>query len=378
MRRPLTLAAALAVAAALGAPGVAAARLHLVPVGTFAQPDDLTAPPGDRHRLFVVERYGRIRVVRDRRVLRRPFLDISRDVLIANRDETKDQRGLFSMAFAPDYRRSGRFYVFYVDRADRLRVDEYRRSARDPDRADPRSRREVIDLGPAATEHHGGQLQFGPDGLLYISTGMNDTASASQDLSSLRGKLLRIDPRRSRTGAPYTVPAGNPFVTTAGARPEIYALGLRNPWRFSFDRRTGALVIGDVGENTVEEVDWVARGRGAGANFGWPIFEGNLREQPGTPAHYVAPVITHRHGRDWCAIVGGYVVRDPGLPALAGRFVYGDVCSGDLWSARLGSGRARGDRRLPLRVPYLVSFGQDARGRIYGVSLAGGVWRLAG
>ena len=377
MRRPLAL-VALAGALAACSGGVASARsaVALERIGRFAQPDYLTAAPGDRHRLFVVERYGGIRVVRDGRVLRRPFLSLRGQVLIRDPNETVDQRGLLSMAFAPDYARTRRFYVFYIDRSNRIRVEEFRRSRRDPNRADPRSGRLVIDIGRASTQHHGGQLQFGRDGMLYISTGMGSDPATSQDPATLGGKILRIDPRAAPGGIPYRIPRDNPFDGIPGARSEIYALGLRNPWRFSFDSGTGDLLIGDVGDNAVEEVD-VLPARAAGANLGWPLFEGTQRHASGdVPASYAGPALEHTHASGWCAVTGGYVVHDPALPALRGRYVYGDVCSGELRSARLTGTSLSDDRPLGVTAPYLVSFGRDALGRIYAVSLDGPVWRL--
>ncbi|MDO8209078.1 sorbosone dehydrogenase family protein [Conexibacter sp. CPCC 206217] len=380
------------VVAASGGSGMAAAAApaRLETVGTFAQPVAVTAPAGDRARVFVVERRGLVRIVRDGRTLRRPFADLSRQVVRPHGPETVDQRGLFSLAFAPDYARSGLLYAFFVDRRGHLRVDGLQRDPRDPDRIDPRRRRTVIDLGRVSLQHHGGQLQFGPDGMLWISTGQDDEPASSRDLRSLHGKLLRIDPRGGRVERPYRVPADNPYLATTtlpgdapadvpAARPEIAARGLRNPWRFSFDRPSGLLLIGDVGDTAFEEVDALPVKRALGADFGWDRVEGRERRGGGTIPGYVAPAIVHRHSRQWCAVVGGLVVRDPRLPRLAGSYLYGDVCSGWLWAARLDrAGRAHGDRRLALRVPYLVSFGTDGRGRVYAVSLSGAVVRLVG
>ena len=236
-------------------------------------------------------------------------------------NETVDQRGLFSVAFPRDYRRSGRFYVQYVDRAGKERVDELRRGRRQV--------RRVLDLGPVGTQHHGGQLQFGPDGLLYVSTGMDTPVHP--------GSLLRLDPRRS-------------------ALPEVYATGLRNPWRFSFDRATGALLIGDVGDKAAEEVDVLAPGAPRA-----PTSAGRLRGRPRAasprrPARPAAPALVLQHPDRWCAITGGYVVRDRRLPALAGRYVFAA-------SARAGCGapRSRAPRwatraRSGCTAPYPVSF----------------------
>jgi glucose/arabinose dehydrogenase len=348
-RALIVLAAALA--ATVAAPVAAGAEPpRLQRIGTFEQPVYVTSPPGDAATLAVVQRYGLVRLVRRGRVLRRPLLDLRRRVLIDDPSVNVDQRGLLSIAFAPDYRRSGRLYVYYVDRRGRLRVDEWRRRTR--------TLRRFLDLGVAATQHHGGQLQFGPDGLLYLSTGMGSDPAVSQDPAAPGGKLLRIDTR------------------LAGARPEVVALGLRNPWRFSFDRATGAIWIGDVGERDAEEVNLVPAGARPGLNFGWPLLEGSRRLAAGEPAGLTGPELELGHDEGWCAVVGGYVVRARTPRALRGRYVFGDVCNGRLWSARVrrgGLGRAVPVRR---RVPFLVSFGQDALGRVYAVSLDGGVFRL--
>jgi glucose/arabinose dehydrogenase len=287
------------------------------------------------------------------------------------------------MAFAPDYARTRRFYVYYTDRAGLQRVVAYR--SRTADRADPSSARLVLRMADHEANHNGGLLLFGPDHLLYIGTGDggggNDRHGAlgnGQDLGSPLGKLLRIDPRRSG-GRAYTIPRSNPFAGRAGARGEIYAYGLRNPWRFSFDRRTGDLAIGDVGQDAIEEVDFARKGAARGVNYGWRAYEGPAHIEPGeaAPGH-VAPVLTHTHDEGWCSITGGVFVRDPGVPVLAGRYIYGDYCQGRLRAVRLRPGAASGDHELSLpKVPSLSSFGEDARGRVYVVSLDGPVYRLA-
>jgi glucose/arabinose dehydrogenase len=369
----LLLALALPGAAlALALPGAAQARLHLVRVGSFAAPIYAAAPPGDGRRLFVVERAGRIRVVRDGHELRRPFLDIRARVSVGG------ERGLLSMAFAPDYARSGRFYVDYTDNSGDVRIVELRRSA-SPDRALAGSGRSVLRIGHSQfSNHNGGQIEFGPDGMLYIGVGdggsEGDPAGRGQSLGTLLGKLLRIDPR---LGGGYGIPRGNPF-TGAGQRPEIYAYGLRNPWRFSFDRATGAVAIGDVGQNRFEEVDYEPRGAAAGRNFGWSDFEGRARFKPGATPRYAPPALVRSHASGFCAIVGGYVVRDRALGGLYGRYLYGDLCNPRIYAVRLRRGHASGDRATRLRVPQLVSFGEDGRGRLYTVSLGGAVYRLAG
>ncbi len=350
--------------------------VRLTRVGSFQQPLYVTAPTGERRRVFVVERGGRIRVVRGGRVVSRPFLDLSATV------STGPEQGLLGLAFAPDYDASGRFYVHYTNRAGDTRVVEYRRAS--ADRADARSDRLVLAQPQPESNHNGGQIAFGPDGLLYIGLGDggggNDehgTRGNAQDLSTLLGKILRIDPR-PQAGRPYRIPRSNPFRRRAGARGEIYAYGLRNPWRFSFDAPTGDLTIGDVGQNAVEEVDHVSRSRGKGANFGWRPYEGNLRLRPdeSAPGH-VRPVITRSHDAGWCSITGGVVVRDRAVPALYGRYVFGDFCKGRIYSARLAGRRAREVRSTRLKVSSLSSFGQDGRGRVYATSLDGAVYRIA-
>ncbi len=351
--------------------------MRLVRVGKFDQPDYVTAPPADKRRVMVVEQAGVIRVVRGGRTLDDPFLDIRAKVTSGG------EQGLLGLAFAPDYASSGRFYVYYTDRQARQVVAEYRRGASD-DVADSGSGRIVLRMADPEANHNGGSMNFGPDGLLYIGTGDGGGANDQhgergngQNLGSPLGKLLRIDPRAS-SGKAYTVPSDNPFTGRAGARGEIYAYGLRNPWRFSFDRSTGDIAIGDVGQDNVEEIDFARRGRARGVNYGWRPWEGRRRNFDEPAPGAVFPVLTKTHSAGWCSITGGYVVRDPALPALAGRYVYGDFCLGQLRSATLRAGRASGDRALSLpRVPNLSSFGEDARGRVYVVALDGPVYRLA-
>jgi hypothetical protein len=364
--------AAVALAAAFAYGGDAApGDPELALVGTFSSPTYLTAPPGDAERLFVVEQAGRIRVARNGRVLPTAFLDLTSLVLSGG------ERGLLSMAFAPDYASSGRFYVYYTARspAGQVVIAEYRRSP-NPDVSDSTTARPLLTIPHPLSNHNGGQLQFGPDGYLYIGTGdgggAGDPDGNGQNLESLLGKILRINP----AGAPYTIPADNPFVGQAG-RDEIWSYGLRNPWRFSFDRQTGDLVIGDVGQGNWEEIDFVpvGAGRGRGANFGWDCWEGRAQfENCAAPGH-VPPVWQYSHSRG-CSITGGYVVRDPALAPLHGRYVYGDVCAAPLWSVALGAPDARDDRQIGLTVPSLYSFGEDACGRVYALSGGCAVYRL--
>ena len=373
---PAATATASPEATATTTPRAQASRgVRLRSIGRFESPVFVTSPPGDRRHLFVVEQEGRIRVLVGGKRRSAPFLDIRSQVTSGS------EQGLLSMAFAPDYARSGRFYVYFTDNSGDQRIVEYRRAS--ATRADAGSARLVLRMDDPESNHNGGLMLFGPDGHMYVGTGdgggggdQHGARGNAQDLGSLLGKILRIDPAASG-GRAYTVPNDNPFVGRSGARGEIYSYGLRNPWRFSFDRRTGDLIIADVGQNEIEEVSFVRRGRGRGANFGWRPFEGRSRFAPGesAPGH-VPPVITRSHGAGWCSITGGVVVRDPALTSLRGRYLFGDFCQSRIISARLSAGRARSVRATSLRVESLSSFGEDARGRVYAVSLSGPVYRL--
>jgi glucose/arabinose dehydrogenase len=346
--------------ALLAAPSSAAA-LGLQPVGTFTEPIFVTSPPGDP-RLFVVERPGTIQVLHDG--TRSQFLDIRTLV------NTDGERGLLSMAFDPNYASNGLFYVFFNDNGTAgagvgdIHVDEFRVGA-NPHVADPSSRRRVLTLirGTAASNHNGGQLQFGKDGLLYVSVGDAANSANAQSLASPHGKILRIDPHGAGQGA-HGVPSDNPFVAVAGAIPEIWSLGLRNPYRFSFDHLTGDLAIGDVGASSFEEIDFapLASGVGRGANFGWPMCEGFQGSCPGT----TAPVFAYAEGAPCQAIIGGYVYRGRQVPELSGRYLYTDLCHNQLRSIRLATPLAGDDRPEGLTLPASpFSFGEDANCELY-------------
>ena len=337
-------------------------------------------PKGDTSRLFVVEHAGRIILLKNGKPLSTPFLDISKLVSCCG------EQGLLGLAFAPDYSASGRFYVDYTDVHGDTRVAEYRRSPSNANVADAATARIVLAQPQPQPNHNGGNISFGPDQLLYIGLGDGGAGNDphgpignGQNLDTLLGKILRINPLKSGSD-PYTVPASNPFVGQAGARPEIWAWGLRNPWRFSFDRKTGGLAIGDVGQNQIEEIDWSpAPQSGRGVNYGWRPFEGTRVNFPGeTAVGAVPPVIQYSHGANGCSVTGGYVIRDQRLASLAGRYLYGDFCSGKLWTANLRAGRLAATVRgtLPFKVPLLASFGEGSDGRIYIVSLGGRVSRL--
>jgi glucose/arabinose dehydrogenase len=354
------------------------AAVGLKRIGNFDSPVYVTGAPGAPKLLFVVEQGGTIRVLKGDRKLGKPFLDISGLVSF------EGERGLLSVAFPPDYATSGSFYVYYVDNAGNIRVDEFQR--RSQTRAAAGSRRSVIEIAhPVNSNHNGGQLQFlGND--LYLGTGDGgsggDPPNNAQNTESLLGKLLRIDPRPSG-GRPYTVPSSNPFVGKPG-RDEIYSYGLRNPFRFSFDTvsaKAPRIAIGDVGQNRFEEVDYTTVAAAAGANFGWDALEGFApyrEENSGTtdPGGTVKPIFAYSHDRGGCSITGGYVVGDRALPGLYKRYVYTDYCDGELRSFIPHLGRARSDRKLGVSVEEPGSFGVDDQGHVYITSLAGPVYRL--
>jgi glucose/arabinose dehydrogenase len=360
-----------------GAGGRAAAGrgVRLAKVGEFAAPLYVTAPPGDRRRIFVVEQAGRIVVVRGGRRLPQPFLDIRSKVTSGG------EQGLLSMAFAPDYAQSGLFYVYYTEKSGTESIWEYHRASEDS--ADAGSARLVLRMADPEPNHNGGLMIFGRDGHMYVGTGdggggddQHGARGNAQSLGSLLGKILRIDPRASG-GRPYSIPSSNPFVGRPGARGEIYAYGLRNPWRFSFDRATDDLSIADVGQDAVEEVDFVRKGRGRGANFGWRPWEGRQRNFDEPAPGAIFPVITHTHAAGFCSITGGFVVRDRAVPGLYGRYVYGDYCNSHLRVATLRAGRPVSSRTLSVPpISAVSSFGEDAAGRVYVTSLNGPVYRF--
>jgi hypothetical protein len=261
-----------------------------------------------------------------------------------------------------------------------VEIDGFRATSRD--RANPGSAKRILVQADTESNHNGGQLQLGPDGYLYAGLGdgggANDQHGArgnGQNLGTLLGKIIRIQPR---AGGGYNIPKSNPFAGRAGARGAIYSYGLRNPWRFSFDRVTGDIVIGDVGQNAIEEIDFRKRGTARGVNFGWRPWEGRRRNFNERAPRAVFPQLTKSHSDGWCSITGGYVVRDHALGKLYGRYVYGDYCKGQIRAVKLSQSRATGDRALALKtVPAISSFGQDARGRIYVASLNGPVYRFA-
>jgi glucose/arabinose dehydrogenase len=353
-----------------------AAAVGLQPVGSFNEPIYVTSPPGDS-RLFVVERPGYIQVLHDG--VTSQFLDIHTMV------DTAGERGLLSMAFDPNYASNGLFYVFFNDNgsgganAGDIHVDEFHVSS-NPNVASSATRRRVMTIAhSSATNHNGGQLQFGKDGLLYISVGEAGNGSNAQSLGNPLGKILRIDPHGAGQGV-HGIPATNPFGSSP--TPEIWSLGLRNPFRFSFDHQTGDLVIADVGLSTWEEINFAptSAGLGRGANFGWPNCEGFCSNSA-----YSNPVFEYPHddpGGDQafgCAILGGFVYRGSQIPELAGRYLYADLCTAELRSIQVGTPLATADRAegAPDALGEPRSFGEDSNCELY-VTSSTSVMKIVG
>ena len=334
----------------------------------------LTAPDGDP-RLFIVEKGGTIRIVKEGALLPNPFLDISGQV------STGGEQGLLGLAFHPQYASNGRFVVHYTDAAGDTRVSGFRVSG-DPDVADAASEVSILDADQPFENHNGGQVLFGPDGYLYIMLGDGgsggDPGGRGQSLADLLGSILRIDPL---DGGDYAVPADNPFVGTAGARPEIWSYGLRNPWRVAFDPSTDDLYIADVGQGLWEEVSvsTSADGAGRGLNFGWNIMEGPdcFQDSSCDQDGLELPVLSYDHG-DGCSITGGFVYRGAAIPALQGHYFYSDFCQGWVRSFRFENGSAVDRFQWPTLAPggNVPSFGRDAAGELYVMSSGGVVFKI--
>ncbi len=346
--------------------------VELKQVGDFEAPLYVTQPAADGEDIYVVEQGGTVQRVRPDGT-RTTFLDISDEVVSGG------EQGLLSIAFAPDYAQSGLVYADYTNTDGDTRVVEYKAVDGEVDQS---SARELLAVDQPFANHNGGLLQFGPDGMLYIGLGDGggggDPDRRGLDLSTPLGKILRLDPRPDGN-SPYTVPADNPFVGQEGAAPEIYSYGLRNPWRFSFDRETGDLTIGDVGQDTVEEIDIVARGEGSGASFGWSAYEGDQRfnEDQSSP-EAIPPALVAQHEDGNCSITGGVVVRDEDLPTLYGRYLYADLCVGELRSFTPRPGElASDDTALGPEIDRIASFGEGADGTVYAVSISGPVYELS-
>ncbi|MBA3841632.1 MAG: PQQ-dependent sugar dehydrogenase [Actinobacteria bacterium] len=348
-------------AAAVLVTGAASAHeqgLHLVRVAHFTAPIYATAAPGQPEKLYVVEQTGRIMVLQGGHIRAAPFFDIRSLV------KSGGELGLLSVAFAPDYATSHRFYVDYTDLNGDTRVVQYRSNGTS---AILSSAKQLLFVKDFASNHNGGQLQFGPDGRLYWGNGdgggAGDPEHNGQSLARPFAKIMRLN------------------INVAAPRWQLVAYGLRNPWRFSFDRATGDLYIGDVGQDHWEEVDYLRKGSGV-ANFGWNHFEASHVYDASTTVLtkgiYHGPLAEYSHS-DGCSVTGGYVYRGSQIAAVQGRYFYGDYCSGSIWSLRVAGGQATTVRLEPFKVAGLSSFGQDSAGELYTMSVdSGNLYRLAG
>ncbi len=343
-----------------------------VVAGGLVNPVYLTSSPGDP-RLFVIEQPGRIRIVEEGGLRQTPFLDISGKVLSGG------ERGLLSMAFHPNYSVNGLFYVYYTDTRGNTRVERYQVSA-DRSRADPNSATLVLTVDQPFSNHNGGLVTFGPDGMLYVGLGdgggAGDPFGHGQNLGTLLGSLLRIDVDGD---APYTVPKDNPFVSRPGARGEIWAYGLRNPWRFAFDREDGILYIADVGQYRWEEINAVPIGA-PGVNYGWNILEGSECFNASSCNREGLTLPVHEYPRSGgpCGVIGGLVYRGQRIPAVRGHYFYSDYCAGFLRSFRLVDGKAEDHREWNVGdLGQVLSFGEDSARELYILSANGRVYRLA-
>ncbi len=350
-------------------PGAEQVQLQEVMSG-LENPLHLAAPASDP-RLFVVEQPGRIRIFADGQLLSTPFLDLT------DRVRSGGERGLLSVAFHPDYASNGFFYVNYTDQNGDTRVERYSASG-DRNRADPESAKLILGVGQPFSNHNGGLIVFGPDGMLYI--GMGDGGSGGdpqghgQNLGTLLGAMLRLD---VDGGEPYAVPHDNPFVGETGARPEIWAYGLRNPWRFAFDHEADLLYVADVGQNRLEEINLVPAGS-AGLNYGWNIMEGSDCFGGGSCNRdgLVLPVLEYEHS-DGCSVTGGLVYRGQAIPSLAGTYFYADYCEGWVRSFRHLDGEPTEPREWEFGdLGNILSFGEDAEGELYVLSANGRVYRM--
>jgi glucose/arabinose dehydrogenase len=352
----LALIGAVVVTTAGSASAAEGAFRRVVVARGLSEPVQVTAPRNEARRLYVVEQRGTIRVLQSGKLRAGFFLDV-RDRVVAG-----GEQGLLGLAFDPAYGSNRFVYVNYTDRNGDTRIVRYKTNGA---RVLPGSARLLLRIDQPYANHNGGNVAFGPDGYLYVGTGDGgsggDPENRAQSMKSLLGKMLRLDVRRP------------------GSAPEIVGIGLRNPWRYSFDRATGDLYIGDVGQGSVEEVDVAPHDSAGLENYGWDVYEGShsFEDKAPGPGQLVFPVYEYSHDGGGCTVIGGYAYRGRARPNMRGRYVLGDYCSGTIWSFRLVSGKAEDVRTEPFRVSSLTSFGEDAAGELYATSQEGSLYRIS-
>lgn len=333
-------------------------------------PTGIAQPPGDSTRLFVTDLHGIIYVIENGVLLDTPFLDVSKDLITAGFGQ-----GLHNITFHPQYQQNGYFYIAYTQPDRSAALVRYQVSADNPDLADPTSAKIILVIQHATEFHYGGGLAFGPDGDLYWSMGDGAyKASPAQSVKSDLGKIVRLDVDH---GDPYSIPPDNPFLGVDQARPELWAIGLRNPWRFSFDQQTGDLYIADVGEAQNEEIDFQPAGTPGGQNYGWSRYEGDALFKGGDKDGLTFPVVEYAHDSGNCSITGGYVYRGSALPDLVGKYLFADYCSGWIWSTYQKTPGSWYTAQLLKTDLLITTFGQDQAGELYvGDSKTGAIYKL--
>ena len=390
LMRRLTMLRGLAAAAGLllvgaGLPAAAAAGPSATPIALavratgLSNPVFVTSAPDGSGRLFIVEQGGKIKILKNGAVLPTPFLTVTYAVMGGS------EQGLLGLAFHPSYKTNGKFYVDYTNADGTSVVREYQRSATNPDLADPTKTRVILRQAQPYANHNGGMLAFSKGGYLFIGFGdggsAGDPGNRAQNLGTWLGKILRIDVNGTTSTHNYRVPSSNPFVGRTGLD-EIWQYGVRNPWRFSFDRATGSLWIGDVGQGRYEEVDravYTSSGPGRGWNWGWRVMEGSHCFNPSTGCNTsgkALPLLDYDHSAGRCAVTGGYVYRGSAIPALVGAYLFGDFCSGEIWAVDAGAGRPAA-KTLKLATGFPISsFGEDQSGELYVVDYGGRVLQV--
>lgn len=330
-------------------------------IGGLTRPVDVESAKDGSGRLFVIEKYGAIRIIKDGQLLDQPFLNIDDRV-----DDSGNEMGLLGLVFHPDFSQNGYFYVNYTGDGGNTRISRFQANG---DIADPNSEKVLMIVNQPFPNHNGGKVAFGPDGYLYLGLGdgglAGDPFKNGQNTNALLGKILRLD---VNNGDPYSIPVDNPFGN------EVWDYGLRNPWRFSFDRATGDLWIGDVGQNTYEEIDYLPAGTPGGVNFGWSVMEGNHGYDGQFQQGMTLPVAEYSHAEGGCSVTGGYVYRGS-MPEWNGIYLYGDYCSGKIWGLIPSNGQWQSQLLFEAGVT-ITSFGEDEAGELYLTSDNGGVYIL--